>query len=60
METLFLVFMVILEIIAIVDVTQTSLSGKKKLLWIILILCVPFLGVVLYFLLGRPEKLQAA
>jgi len=43
----------ILDIIAIVDVLKSSMDTGKKLLWILLILVLPVLGMILYFLLGE-------
>jgi hypothetical protein len=43
----------ILDIIAIVDVLKSSMDTGKKLLWILLILVLPVLGMVLYFLMGQ-------
>lgn len=55
MESLLLVFLVLVEIVAIVDVLRMVMPIGKKALWIILILCVPGLGIFLYYLLGRPD-----
>lgn len=60
MEFLWLVIWVVLAVVAIVDLIRVQLSAVKKLLWVLLILCVPLLGVVLYYLLGRPEQLRSA
>ncbi|MFA5394218.1 MAG: PLD nuclease N-terminal domain-containing protein [Candidatus Ratteibacteria bacterium] len=46
-------FVLILDIIAIVDVLKSSMDTGKKALWIILILVLPVLGMVLYFLIGN-------
>ncbi len=43
----------ILDVVAIVDVLKSSSATNKKALWIILILILPLIGMVLYFLLGR-------
>ena len=43
----------VLDIVAIVDCIQSSMDGTKKLLWILLILILPLLGMVLYFLLAK-------
>ena len=43
----------VLDIIAIVDCLQSSMDTAKKLLWILLILVLPFLGMLLYFLLAK-------
>lgn len=43
----------ILDIIAIVEILQSGRAVGEKLLWILIILLLPLLGVLLYFLLGR-------
>lgn len=43
----------ILDIIAIVDVINSSMDGTKKLIWILAILFLPLLGMLLYFAIGR-------
>lgn len=55
MEGVFPVILIIFDIIAIVDVMRSSLSFNKKVLWIALVVLVPVIGMILYFLLGRPE-----
>ncbi|MBF0217218.1 MAG: PLDc N-terminal domain-containing protein [Candidatus Omnitrophica bacterium] len=60
MEFLMLAVVVILEIVAMIDVLRSYLPIAKKLLWITLILIVPVLGVILYFLLGKPDYQETA
>jgi len=43
----------ILDIIAIVDCLKSNADTVKKLLWILVILFVPVVGMLLYFLLAR-------
>mgnify|MGYP003395085541 CR=1 FL=1 len=43
----------VLDIIAIVDALKSSMDTGKKALWIILILLLPVVGMVLYFLLAK-------
>jgi hypothetical protein len=43
----------VLDIIAIVKLLGGSSSAQHKLLWIILILLLPVIGMVLYFLIGQ-------
>ena len=43
----------VLDIIAIVDTLKSSMDTGKKALWIILILVLPVIGLVLYFLVGK-------
>ena len=45
----------VLDIVAIVDCLKSSASTGKKLLWILLILILPVVGMILYFLLGKKQ-----
>ena len=47
------VIILIFDIVAIVDVLKSSMDGTKKALWVLLIIFLPVIGVVLYFLLGK-------
>ena len=43
----------ILDIVAIVDVVKSSKANGKKILWVVLILVLPVIGLVAYYLIGR-------
>jgi hypothetical protein len=45
----------VLDIIAIVDVVKSSMDTAKKILWIILVLILPVIGMILYFLTGKKK-----
>jgi len=45
----------ILDIIAILDLFKSNAETPKKLLWLAIILLVPFIGVLLYFLVGKKK-----
>ena len=45
----------ILDIIAIFDILKSSADTGSKALWIILILILPVIGMVLYFLIGKKQ-----
>ena len=45
----------VLDIIAIVDVAKSSKDMAKKILWVILILVLPVVGLILYFLVGKKK-----
>lgn len=51
--TLFALLVVILDIVAIVSVVNGHSSSERKVLWTVVILLLPVIGMVLYFLLGR-------
>jgi len=46
------------DIWAILNIAQSSASNEKKLLWILVVLLLPLLGLILWFFLGpRSGKL---
>jgi hypothetical protein len=45
----------VLDIIAIVDAVKSSMDTGKKVLWIIIILVIPVIGMILYFLIGKKK-----
>jgi hypothetical protein len=45
----------VLDVIAIIDAVKSSLVTSKKVLWIILILLLPVIGLILYYLVGRKK-----
>lgn len=53
MAGIFSLIILILDIVAIVDVLKSSKAGTQKLLWVILIILLPVIGLILYYLLGR-------
>ena len=46
---------VVLDIIAIVDAVKSQLPNAQKALWIVLILVLPVIGLVLYYLIGKKK-----
>jgi hypothetical protein len=40
------------DIWAIINIFQSSASNEKKLLWIIVVVLLPLLGLILWFFLG--------
>ncbi len=45
----------VLDIVAIVDAIKSSMETGKKVLWVILVLVLPIVGMVLYFLIGKKK-----
>ena len=55
MKTLLGLAILVLDIMAIVDCAKGTWSGGKKFLWILLILVLPLIGMVLYFLVAKKK-----
>lgn len=46
----------VLDIIAILDIFKSSFTTGKKVLWVVLILILPLVGLILYYLLGKKKS----
>jgi len=55
MSALLGLVVLVLDIIAIVDCLKSIKDTGKKVLWILLIVIFPFIGMILYFLLGKKK-----
>ena len=56
LESLIGLAILIADVWAIVNIFQSSASTGKKVLWIVLVLLLPVLGLILWFLLGPRGK----
>ncbi|MER3465430.1 MAG: hypothetical protein C4329_14505 [Chitinophagaceae bacterium] len=57
--TLFLLDDLALWLITLIDIVRSEFSGRnEKLLWELIVLLAPFLGVILYYFTGRKNKLK--
>lgn len=52
---LVILFIFLLPLLALISALMSALPVNAKLLWILLIIFLPFLGSVLYFLIGRNQ-----
>ena len=53
MQALLGLVVLVVSIVAIVDIVKSAMETGKKALWIILVLVLPIIGTVVYFLVGR-------
>lgn len=47
------IIVLVLDVLAILDVLKSGNPMGKKVLWVLLILVLPVLGLVLYYLVGK-------
>jgi hypothetical protein len=45
-------------IIALVDILKSEFTGNNKIVWLLMVLFTNIFGAVLYFLIGREQKLK--
>ena len=48
----------IIPIIALVDILKSEFTGNNKLIWVLVVLLSWIIGAILYFFIGRNQKLQ--
>ncbi len=48
----------VLFIWALVDILKSEFTGYNKIIWVLLVLFIPVLGTILYFIIGRKQKVQ--
>ena len=60
-EMLILILLVpvvfIIPIIALVDILRNEFNGNDKLIWVLIILFLWIIGAILYFFIGRKQKI---
>lgn len=58
MWTFFWIVSVVLMIWAIIDILKSKFKGEyDKLLWILLVIFLGIIGVILYYFIGRKNKI---
>lgn len=58
--TFLILLILLLPILAVISLLRSEYrDSTTKLIWLIVILFVPFAGSVLYFIIGRRQKLKA-
>ncbi|MCG3653239.1 PLDc N-terminal domain-containing protein [Aliarcobacter butzleri] len=55
---IFVIFCFILYIFIIIDILKHEFTGYNKIIWMIVILCFPILGAILYLFIGRKQRIK--
>ena len=53
---LVILFIFLIPLLALISALMSDFPGNEKILWVLIILLLPFLGSVLYFLIGRNQR----
>lgn len=49
---------IILPIIALISILKNEFKNNDKIVWVLVVLLLPFIGPILYFIIGRPTRLK--
>jgi hypothetical protein len=48
----------LIPIVALVDIVKSKFEGNTKLIWVIIVVFVNVLGAILYFTIGKNQKIK--
>ena len=52
------IFMLLIPVIALVDIVRGKFDGNMQLIWVIIVVCFNLIGSILYFAIGRNQKIH--
>ncbi|MCK4880916.1 MAG: PLDc N-terminal domain-containing protein [Bacteroidales bacterium] len=55
---LVILFIFLLPLLALISVLMNDFPGNEKVIWVLIIIFLPFLGSLLYFLIGRGNRIS--
>lgn len=47
-------------IIALIDILRSEFTGNNKIIWVLVVLFTNFFGAILYFIIGRKQKINTS
>ena len=53
-----MLIVIALPVIALISILRNEFKNHDKLIWVLVVLFLPFLGPILYFIIGRPKRLK--
>jgi apolipoprotein N-acyltransferase len=54
----FLLFGLLFPILALIDILKSKFEGNTKLIWVILVVFTNIIGAILYYLIGKNQKIK--
>ncbi|MDX5427367.1 MAG: PLD nuclease N-terminal domain-containing protein [Bacteroidota bacterium] len=54
---IFISLVLLLPLIALIDILRNDFENSNKLIWVLIVLLFPFLGAILYFIIGSKQKI---
>ena len=56
-EILIILFAILTPLIALIDIQKSKFENNNKLIWIIVVLFLNIIGSILYFAIGRKQRI---
>ncbi len=51
-------FGLLFPLLAIIDIVKNDFEGNNKIVWLLIVIFFSFFGTILYFIMGRKQKLN--
>ena len=49
----------LVPIIALIDILRNEFTGSNKIVWVLIVILLPILGTLLYFIIGTGQKVKS-
>ncbi len=56
---IFFLVPLVLWLVALIDILRNEFTGSNKLIWLLVVTFFPLIGAVLYYLIGRSQKIAS-
>ena len=51
-------FLLLLPILALIDIVKNEFTGSNKVIWVLIVIFFNIVGSILYFLIGRGQRIK--
>ncbi len=59
-QILLVLLVIVVPLIALIDILRNEFTGSNKIIWLLVVLLLPILGSILYFVIGAAQKVKKA
>jgi uncharacterized membrane protein YhaH (DUF805 family) len=53
------IFLAVVWMRALIDILKSDFKNNNKLIWLLTVIFVPFAGAIIYFVIGKKQKIGA-
>lgn len=54
----FMILAVVIPLVALIEILRSRFNNNEKIIWILLVLFLNFFGSILYFVIGRKQRIS--
>ena len=57
-QIILILVVMLLPVLALISILKNNFKNNDKIIWVLVVLFLPFLGTLLYFIMGRPKRIR--